>query len=249
MMIDRFDPSPLYMQAAARIKEMITEKLAPNDEIPSEGELEEMLNISRITVRKAIDVLVAEGLLVKARGKRTCVAPAKIEQRLSLISGFSATVSKAGLMPETRAIEITRERLPGYYDTILRGVPYPRDVIRIKRIRTADGNPISLITSFIPEEMVPGLLDSSLISDSLFQTLSVRYGIILNKAVQLIEAVPASDEVARLLGVARGAPLLALKQLTYDQEGRVVELADVLSRADRYRYQVNLDYCFQATRP
>lgn len=245
MEIDRFDPSPLYVQAATRIKEMIAGKLAPNDEIPSEGELERLLDVSRITVRKAIDILVAEGLLVKARGRRTCVAPAKIEQRLSLISGFSATVAKAGLMPETRAIDITRERLPGYYDDILRGVPFPRDVIRVKRIRTADGNPVSLITSYIPEEMVPGLVGSKLLNDSLFQTLSVRYGILLKKAVQLIEALPASAEVAWLLGVAKGYPLLALKQLTYDQEGRPVELADVLSRADRYRYRVNLESCVQ----
>lgn len=240
MDIDKFNPSPLYMQAANRLKEMITDKLAPNEEIPSEGDLEKLFEVSRITIRRAIDVLVSEGLLVKAKGKRTCVAPAKIEQPLSRISGFSDTIKSAGLKPETTAIEITRERLPGFYDEILRGVSFSRDVVRVKRIRTADGSPISQITSYLPEELVPGLVGSSLLNDSLFHTLAVRYGIVLKKAEQILEAIPASEEMGRLLGVSRGYPLLSLKQLTFNQQDQVVELADVLSRADRYRYHVNL---------
>ena len=241
MNVNRYDHSPLYSQVIAFIREMIANgEYDENGGIPAEAELEKRFSVSRITIRRAIDELVGEGLLVKMRGKRTTVAPPKFDQPLNRIQGFSETVRKAGLEPRTAFMDMVMTRLPREYEGLVRDHSFSRDVVRVERVRLAGDNPISLITSYIPEHLVPGLMEEGLLNGSLFQTMTMRYNIELHKADQLIEALPASAEVAARLEVKKGFPILSLKQTTYSKELEVVELVRVLSRFDCFSYHTEL---------
>lgn len=236
-------PVPLYYQIKQYIDDKIDNgELKPGDEIPGENDLADLFRVSRPTVRRAVQELANEGVLIKRRGKRTIVAPRKIDQPLSRIIAFSDTVRHSGMTPKTQSLEISYGKLDIALAELLGGKS-GETVVKIERLRMADDTPISIITSYILHDIVPGIVEKGLINDSLYRTLTQRYGVKLDVAEQVIEAKAASVREAQLLSVPKGFPLLKLTQLSIAENGRPIEAVIVLTRSDRYRYRTNLtDY-------
>jgi GntR family transcriptional regulator len=209
------------------------------DLIPSESELQEEYNVSRITIRRAIQELVQEGHLYTRQGRGTFVSRPKVSQELNLITSWAETMAAMGMRPETKRIEYFVEPAPVNIARLL-NIPIGDKVYRIERLRYADGEPTCIMTNYLSPAVVPGLLDKGLKSESLYETLEKHYSIVLSRAEETVEAKAAKASEAELLNIKRGAPLLYATRVTYDITDRPVEVVISITRADRYSYKIRM---------
>lgn len=239
-MIDKSQPIPLYYQ----VKESLLEKIKRRqfnvgDLIPSESELQENYQVSRITIRRAVQELVQEGHLHTQQGKGTFVSKPKASQELNLITSWVETVTALGMRPESRVIRFCEEQAPANIAKIL-DVPVGDKILRLERVRFADDEPICLMTNYLVPEFIPGLLQKGLQRESLYEILEREYGIVLTRAEETVDAKAAKTKEAALLNIRRGAPLLCATRITYDATDRPVEVVVSITRADRYSYKIKL---------
>lgn len=214
--------------------EVIT-SLRPGDAIPSERELVRELQVSRVTVRQAIADLVAQGRLEKSQGRGTYVTGPRIDSRLHLMS-FSREMRARGLEPQTRVLDACEvEATPLVAERLEIDLEAP--VVRVERLRLADGTPMAHETGFYPAASFPGLLEREL--DSLYDIFAGHYGLRVTSGQQEIRAEAADAASAAALGIPRRSPLLVQERVTYAGR-RVIEFSTSRYRADRYRIQMKL---------
>lgn len=240
MLLDKSQPIPLYYQVKENLMEKINNKqFQIGDIIPSESELQAMYDVSRITIRRAIQELVQEGYLSTQQGKGTFVSKPKASQELNLISSWAETMVLLGMHPETKVIRFSEEIAPVNIAKLL-NIPIGDKIYKIERTRYADGEPTCLMTNYLVPAVVPGLLENGLIGESLYETLEKRYNIILNRAEETVEAKAAKPIEAGQLQIKRGSPLLYATRITYDITDRPVEVVISITSADKYSYKIKL---------
>ncbi len=235
--IDHSGPVPKHSQLREILLELIESTGPAHTAVPSERDLGQRFGLSRMTVRQAVDALVAEGRLYRVPGKGTFVAPAKFVMPLQLTS-FTEDMRARGHVPG--AVDLGRHYVPAT-DAVAEALDLrPGDpVVVIERLRTADGEPMAIERAHLPGALVPGLLEQSLQGRSLYAVLQEQYGLVLDHGDQTIEAVAASAEDAELLHVPRGHPVLLLVRYS-SAGGRPVEHVVSTYRGDRYRLRVGL---------
>jgi len=237
MTIQTLNPAsklPLYQQLYELLEGRIRSgEWKPGDMIPAETELISRYEVSRITVRKVLDMLVTEGLLVRQRGRGSFVAQAKLEHGMTRIVSFTDDMRQRGLTPGTKIIFMGLVPAPRAIAEAL-AVPEGEELARIDRLRLADGVPMCVEESFLIHRHLPGILQHDLASNSLREIKQASYGIRWSRARQTIQAVPAPAEVARLLSIRTGAPLLYFERVTYSQDAVAMEYLKIYYRADRY---------------
>lgn len=233
-------PLPRYYQ----LKELIRERVRsgewpPGTPIPSERELCEQYGISRMTARQSLTELVNEGLLYRQQGRGTFVGRPRIAQQLQRLTGFtqdmrtraqrpSATVLAAELWPaDERTAEVLRIK-PG------------QAVFRLRRLRSADGEPLAIETSVVAFFGCERLLDEDFGVDSLYRVLETRYDLPLLEAEQEVEAGLAGEQEAGLLQVAVGSPVLRTRRVTSSERRQPVEYATAVYRGDKYTFHTRL---------
>ena len=223
--------TPLYMQLANKLSAGITSgDWRANEALPSERMLSEMLDISRVTARKAIDMLCERGMLTRRRGSGTYITP-KLEQPLSRLTSFSEELSQRGFTAGSRWLE--RDigmALP--LELLSLGLSPNVPVARLRRLRTADEVVMAIETTTIPASYMP---DPNSVTDSLYGYLEAR-GAVPVRALQHIRAVNASAEQARLAGLAPGAAMLHITRVSYLESGAAVELTHSYCRSDYYEF-------------
>lgn len=222
------------------IKEQIERQdLKPRDCLPSEREYSERYRISRMTVRQAITELVNEGLLVRQQGKGTFVAEAKIERGLMKLISFTEDMESRGYQPSAQLISVQERRVD---ETVASALNLDRvdKILVIQRLRLADGEPMALETCHLAKKKFPDILKEDLQGQSLYQILHERYQVIPERANQTIEPGIAKPQVARLLQIRTGDPILAFETTTFDQDDRPVEFVTAIYRGDRYKFFVEL---------
>jgi GntR family transcriptional regulator len=225
---------PLYQQMYEQLEGRIRSgDWKPGDMIPPESELILQFGVSRITVRKVLDMLVTEGLLVRERGRGSFVAAPKLEHGMSRIVSFTDDMRQRGFSPGTRIIFMGLVPAPRAIAEAL-SVPEGEELARIDRLRLADGEPLCVEESFLIHRLLPGILEHDLVGDSLREIKQREYGIRWSRARQTIQAVPASPEIAKLLAIRNGAPLLYFERVTCSQDNVAVEYLKIHYRADRY---------------
>ena len=151
---------------------------------------------------------------------------------------WQETMAARGLRTETKNVTMAVVHAPASVAKHM-GLDATASVIKVERLRYAEGEPVTLILNYIRPELVPGLSEEDL-EGSLYETLETKYGITLAHAREVVEAKAAGAVEARLLGIRRGAPLLHVTRVTYGPDDRVVEVVMASSRADRYSYSVDL---------
>jgi GntR family transcriptional regulator len=229
---------PKYYQVKRQLLEF-TATLDPGSPVPPERELARSYGTSRTTVRQALAELVVEGRLLRMQGKGTFVATPKVAQLLELTS-YTEGMRAHGLHPETKILDIGYVSADDQLAALL-GIRTGGRVLRVHRLRLADGEPMSIDTSHLPGRRFPGLrraLERQLAS--LYETLRITYGIQLAEAEETIETVLADPHDARLLGVDPGLPLLLLSRHAFDVAGEPVEWAQSWYRGDRYKFVTRL---------
>ena len=223
--------TPLYIQVANKLANAIGGgDWRANEALPSERTLSDMLDISRVTVRKVIDMLCERGMLTRRRGSGTYITP-KLEQPLSRLTSFSEELKQRGFTAGSRWLE----RAIGMatpLELLSLGVSLSMPVARLKRLRTADKVVMAIETSTIPIVYMP---DPYGVTDSLYGYLEER-GATPSRALQHIRAVNATPEQARLAGIEAGAAMLHITRVSYLDSGAAVELTHSYCRSDYYEY-------------
>jgi GntR family transcriptional regulator len=233
---------PKYYQVKKAIVEKINnEEFKIGEMIPSERELIAMFDVSRITVRKAVEELVQEGYLVKVQGKGTFVKDDSEGQSLFSITSCTQDIIRLGMVP-TRKV-LSAELIPADKARIRNLNLFPGDkVFRLQRIYYADGEPINYTTTYLPGKFFRNIEKNDFSTVSLYETIEKIYGVEIVRAKRTIEAVLAHDEIPRYLQVDDGIPLLLFRCTTWGiVNGRVlpIETFKCFYRSDRFRFYIN----------
>jgi GntR family transcriptional regulator len=208
--------------------------------IPAERQLCEELGVSRPTLRSVVDDLVRDGLLVREHGRGVFVAKAKVAQDLTRTTvGGKLGVGAVDGSWTSRTVDFHTVAAGPRISRRLRVSP-GEPVLRITRLRMVDGDPMCLETLHVPQALVPGLAAADLETDSFYQLLGRRFGILPTDAAQTIEPTVVDESEAELLGVPLHAPALLFERETRDADGRVVEFTHSVYRGDRYRILTQL---------
>jgi GntR family transcriptional regulator len=235
------DPVPLrYQLLEALRREIARGRFRPDQRLPTEKALVTTYGVSRHTVREAIRDLITEGLARIERGRGTFVAPPRIEQELTSLTGFVEDMLLLGFRPDARVLDVRRVGATGSVAAKL-GLALKERVVRIERIRLADGQPISFDLTFLPVALGEKVVREDLRMYPIFSLLEDQIGIVLNKAEYCLEARAAARGIARALDIAPGAPLLVIERTVFDLDHRPVDYELLHYRGDRLRYLVRLD--------
>jgi len=232
--INRHSKLPYYQQLYDILRAKIDRgEWSPGDMIPPESELIEQYEVSRITVRQVLDMLVKEGLIYRERGRGSFVAHPTLEQTMNRIVSFTEDMRQRGFIPGTRVLSASL--IPATKDIAEKLHVEPGELLaRIERLRTADGEPMSIEESYLVHRYCPSVLQHDYSTQPLREILDRDYGIRLVYAKQVIRAIQASKELASLLKIKTGSPLLFIERVTFSQGEIPVEFLRVYYRADRY---------------
>lgn len=238
MRLDTTSGIPLYVQVRERLRTEL-DQMEQGQPIPVEAELEKRFGVSRITIRRAVEDLASQGLLVRQQGRGTFVQRPKLTHELSLITSWTDQLKRLGFVPRTAHRECTEEESSAQVAEALR-LEQREKVVRIRRVRLAQREPISYMVNYIPARLAPELARKKFAQESLYELLENEYGLLAAMAVDTVGSRPASDEEAAALKIDRKAPVLSVRRLSYLEDGTPMELALVTSRGDRYQYEVTL---------
>lgn len=229
------DTSPLYVQLARQLAADIRAGTYRVDQaLPSERVLCESLGVSRITARKAIDVLVEQGLVVRRHGSGNFIAP-RIEQPTSKLASFSEELRQRGYVPASQWI--TRETGAATVpEREALGLPRGAKVARLLRLRLADGVPMAYEHSALPLTVLPRPQE---LDGSLYLHLA-RSGAAPVRAVQHLRAINATADMATHLQVPEGAALLWVSRVAYGEDGTAIEFTQTYCRSDYYAFVAEL---------
>lgn len=236
------DKSPKYFIVKKAIVENIDNDLYhSNKAIPSEKKLMELHNVSRITIRKAIDELVTEGYLYKIQGKGTYVKADEGSNNLFSITSSTEDVQKMGMTPSKKT-KISRIEFASPKRAKALEISTDDKVEVIGRISYANLEPLNYTIAFLPEKIFPGLIEYDLEHESLYKLINDRYGVRITKARRTIEAVLAKDEIAKYLELEEGMPVILFRCVTYgivNGKETPIEYFKCYYRTDKYKFYID----------
>jgi GntR family transcriptional regulator len=232
---DETSPTPLYIQVAQRFEEAIRQgRWHAEEALPSERVISEALSLSRVTARKALDVLIEQGLIRRRQGSGTFIN-ALTEYPLSRLTSFTELLKERGFQPSSAWLE--RDIVTASDDEVIKlGLSPGAQVSRLKRQRLADGVVIAIEQSSLPLAYLP---DPRAVDNSLYDYLETL-GHPVVRALQHIRAINAPEEIARLAGIKAGDAMLFITRVGYTKDNASIELTDSWCRSDYYDFVAEL---------
>jgi GntR family transcriptional regulator len=234
--LDEQARAPLYQQLQRALRQAIVEnRLTADEALPPERDMAVEFSVSRITVRKAIDALVEEGLVVRRQGAGTFIA-ARVEKSFSKLSSFSEDMVSRGRTPHS----VWLRRSDGAVtpeESMTLGLGPGTPVYRFHRVRYADGVTMALEYTTVPAACLPS---KEVVGESLYGALE-QAGSRPVRALQRLRAVLFNAEQAQLLGVEAGSPGLMIERRGFLRDGRVVEFTQSYYRGDAYDFVAELN--------
>lgn len=229
---------PLYLQLRRRLESGIEAAgLQGNDPLPSERDIARITGLSRVTVRKAIETMAEDGLIVQRQGSGSYVAPKprRMEQSLSQLTSFTEDMARRGMT--TTAIWLERGVfLPTAHEVTTLHLGPGESVARLSRLRLADGKPLALERASLPVSILPNPVA---VEGSLYATLG-QSGLRPVRAVQRISAANVKGADAAFLEIAEGTAGLQIERVSYLPDGRPAEMVRSLYRGDAYDFVAEL---------
>jgi GntR family transcriptional regulator len=234
--LDGDNRAPLYQQMEDALRRAIaSEALRPSEALPPERDIANEFNVSRITVRRALDGLVSDGLLMRRQGAGTFVA-GRVEKQFSKLTSFSEDMAARGRTPRSEWL-LRSEGAVDPEESLTLGLSPGSPVYRFHRIRYADDLPMALEYSTIPGFGLPGIES---VGVSLYEALQ-ESGNRPVRALQRLRAVLFTGEQAELMGVEVGAPGLFIERRGYLEDGRAIEMTRSWYRGDAYDFVAELN--------
>lgn len=222
-----------YEQVAASIRESIADS-SPHDALASERELMAIHGVSRMTVRKAISVLVDEGRVYNVHGSGTYVGSPDIFSKTPKLTSFTEDMISRGSVPSSRVLDVARIEAPDHVASAL-GLGADAEVTLIRRLRLADDTPIALEEVYLPTTVLE--TETLNLGASLYEQLRAA-GHEVFRAEQEIKAITLSPLDSELLDVPQGSAALSVTRVSSSRRGHLVEFARTTYRADRYTFQL-----------
>jgi GntR family transcriptional regulator len=234
--INRDTPIPCHYQLSELLRQEIEAgRWKVGEQIPVEEDLCAHFSLSRTTVRKSLDALVNQGLLHRSQGRGTFVAEPKQEEGLvNRPIGFFDDMVERGIKVVTQVLELHRIIPQPNVARELQLMP-GETVIEIRRVRCILDQPVVVVSSYVPYELCPSLLDADLTHIGLYKFLREHGGYKTYRAKSFVEAVGANETEAQLLKVRLGSPLLMIESTVYLADGRPIDYYKSRHRGDRLR--------------
>ncbi|MGA4718633.1 GntR family transcriptional regulator [Fictibacillus nanhaiensis] len=229
----------LYLQVKDHLIEKIQQQIwRPSQLIPTEQELMKQFGVSRTTIRQAINMLVADGLLEKQQGKGTVVKPQQLVGSLRRLKGFAEEVMEKGQVPHSKVLRAEFSDSLFLEKTKL-GLNEDEKVLVIERIRFANNVPIALERSCWPESIGKLLMKHDL-DTAKFYSILEEDNILLKRAEEKISAINATMAEADVLGIRAGEALLEMTRLSFGLNDKPIEYTKTRYRSDQYHYDIEL---------
>jgi len=234
--LERSGIVPIYLQLVEWMRGQIVGGHWPAGyKLTAEADLAQDLALARGTVRKAIEALIAEGLLMRTHGRGTYVTPEPVEQSLAeRFVTYSEALIAQGIAFDTRVLEQRIVPAPTIVAAQL-GIDKGTEVFYLQRIRLVDGVPLLLLHNYVIASTCPGIESVDFTAARLFQVLEENYGLRLEWGKRTFQAEIANDHIAAMLDIHTGDALMHFKQTTYLSGNGPVEFSDVLLRGNRFR--------------
>lgn len=227
--IEQQDKSPLYLKIADSVK-LATEQhiLKGGDFIPTEREFSELLKVSRITVRKALDILDKDGVIVRSRGLGTMISET-VEYSGKSATGFSQQVVLKGKKPDT--LWIKKDMVPCSADmAVILNISENDNVFLLKRVRFIDEQAVSIEESYVPADLIHDPDDIQLSLYDYFRSRDIQPA----KTQSRVSAKMPTEEFLEKLNIDQNTPVLLIEQTAYDRTGRPIEYSINHCRGDLY---------------
>ncbi len=235
---DAKESAPLYVRLKALVHNAIAQgELKPGDAVPSERDIAELLDISRVTVRKAFTQLVGEGFLIQRRGSGTYISErtTRIEQPLSRLTSFSDDMKLRGFKTDADWIDRS-SGLPTPEEALKLSISPSEYVYRFHRLRRADGEPLAIELAVVPQRFLDHPMS---VTHSLYDALGAK-GFRPVRALQRLHATALSPQDAGWLELPQGSPALFIERISYLSDGRSVEYTRSHYRGDSYDFVAEL---------
>lgn len=238
MLLNNESYVPYYQQIVEQVRAMVrSEKVREGQTFCSESDLAQYLGTSKMPVRQAYQKLRSEGLLVIAKGKRPVIGSGRLPWNFQQLRGFSEEMHRRGLQPSARVLSNQLVGAEGEVAKALR-LEDGKSVYRINRLRLVNGDPVAVVTSYLPTHIFPNFDKQNLEGRSFYAIFENVYKRKLHWAEESIGAVSAPEEEARILETAPGSALLLIRETTYDIDRVAIEYSRSLLRGDRYTASV-----------
>jgi len=215
--INRESPIPLYYQLKEIIKNRIeSNELMPDDMLESEEEICKKYILSRNTVRNAISELKNEGFIYKIQGKGTFIKSPKISHRFVTVVSFTEELRARGIKPSSELLYLGIKKADKEIAEKLE-IGIGGSYYEIRRLRLGDGKALGLNLSRVPVSLCPDLEKYDLKKGSLYSLIEEKYNHKVTKVIRIMETIPASEEIARILKIKKGFPILSIIGIAYNQ--------------------------------
>lgn len=234
---------PLYYQLEISLRSRLSNgEFAPGDGFPAESVIGKDYGVSRMTVRQALSVLEKEGLIKRKRGRGTYVTEKVKHLWAPKLNGSLDDAIALGVADRYHVTLLSRDKVtpPQSAAAALGLQSFEGKVCRIRRVRLYKGHPLAYIVNHLPVDIDCKISDEDILTRRLLANLELRAGLKLAEGDQKVGASSAEPDVAKLLKIRTGDPLVHMERSIFDNTGRAVLFSMVLFRADRYWYRVKL---------
>ena len=238
-----WDKIPAYLRIKLSLAKQIQEgQLAPGEKLPSEDELCATFGVARGTVRQALNELSNEGAIYKVHGRGTFVKSTSFEHEIenSRFISFLDELTEKGVPFTTKLVGCGVQAPDKDVARILGIDPKTEKVHTIRRLRSIADKPAMYSINHIPVSLHPSLCEEGDSFDSVYGLLRTKCGINITSGQRLISSVSATEEIAGILGVARGYPVIFAQQRVYDETGRCVDCADIWLRSENFTFSITM---------
>ncbi|HEY4609830.1 MAG TPA: GntR family transcriptional regulator [Ilumatobacteraceae bacterium] len=229
-----------YQEIAQVLRERIAE-VGTGRVLPSESDLSAEFRVSRVTVRRALETLREEGLVESRQGFGWYAAAVPLQQHLTQLETIERQLEERGMRPQRHVVEFAFVAAPPHVAEQLQS----EQVLRVKRVNRADGEPFAVVTVWCPAELGQNMSRADVERQPFYELL----GIALRGATQTIGAAAAGAADAALLGVPVGSPVLRCERLTTSTAGRPILLSEHIFPAHRTEFVVDLPLAEPSTTP
>lgn len=243
-LLNRRSSLPLFAQLTTELREELNRdlrsgRLKPGDLFATEKNLCRKYGVSTITAKRVLDDLESEGLVIRHRGRGTFVAHPRVSQNLDHFYRFTTAMADQGFQPTWRNLNIARA-IPSSSIRSLLGLDAGEKVIQIERLRLLNDEPFFLHTSYLPQELFPGLEQENHDRTALYDLLAQKYNVVPVKCQDTFEPVLLHRRAAILLQVPPRSAGMLLERVAYSAEEVPIEISRGVIRGDRCRLTVDL---------